>query len=251
MIDIHTHILPHMDDGAKDSATSLALLDMEMEQGIEELVFTPHYYGKSRSPKQFLDFRQDIFERMTPKLPQGIKTRLGAEVHFTGLNLPDYDEFCALAIQDTNAILIEFPFTAKWTSELTDKLADFIYETDYTPIIAHVERYGEVLKKPVLLTKLINMGCLLQVNVQSFLDKRERQFAFTLLKHGFVHCIGSDAHDTEERRPKWSEAKQQVAQAGFSQQWEEAQDIMQEILSGEQPHASMEKQIKKIFNKYY
>ena len=57
MIDIHTHILPHIDDGAKDSATAIAMLNMEREQGVDTLLLSPHYYGKTRSPKEFLEKR--------------------------------------------------------------------------------------------------------------------------------------------------------------------------------------------------
>ena len=111
MIDIHTHILPHMDDGAKDSATALRMLDMSIAQGVETVVFSPHYYGKSRSPQKFLEARGAMYEHIRARIPEGIKTRLAAEVHFTGVNSIDEEEMCSLAIEGTEYLLVEFPFT--------------------------------------------------------------------------------------------------------------------------------------------
>ena len=155
MIDIHTHILPHIDDGAKDTATALAMLHKEWEQGVEEVVLTSHFYGRHRSPEQFLEKRNAAFERLRLQLPEGLKVRLGAEVHFTGRNMPENEELCRLAIEGTNYILIEFPFTTAWTGELLDRLNDFILDTGYTPIIAHAERYSEIKKCPALISELV------------------------------------------------------------------------------------------------
>lgn len=250
MIDIHTHILPHIDDGAKNTATALALLKMQQEQGVKSIVLTPHYYGRKHSPQRFLEKRNEAFERIQDALPQGIEVRLGAEVHFTGVNMPEADKLCLLAIEGTKYILLELPFMAKWSGSILSKLSDFVYETGYTPIIAHVERYGEVLKKPSIVNDFVDMGCLLQVNAQSFIDKKAKGFAFALLRHGLVHCIGSDAHDTENRTPCLDEAKQAIEKAGFGAEWKKIQENMQIILSGEKVEVEYALPVKKFFGKY-
>ena len=250
MIDMHTHILPHIDDGAKDSTMSAFMLKKEAEQGVKTVVLTSHYYGRKHGPSRFLERRASTFERIKDKIPEGLEVRLGAEVHFTGVNVAEYDELCKLAIEGTKYILIEFPFTEKWTYELLDKLADFISETGYTPIIAHVERYREIQKRPAYITELIDMGCLMQVNTRAFLDKKDRKLAYALLKKGMAHCIGTDSHDLENRAPNYTEAENAVKKAGFAEEWTTMQANMAKILAGEKVEISPPKLLKKFFGKY-
>jgi tyrosine-protein phosphatase YwqE len=94
------------------------------------------------------------------------------------------------------------------------------------------------------------MGCLIQVNVGSFLDKRERKLAFAILKHGFVHCLGTDAHDLEHRNPDFMAAKLAVEKAGCQAAWENAEKIMHSILNNEEVIPEMGKPIKKLFGCY-
>lgn len=250
MIDIHTHILPRFDDGAKDGQTSFEMLKAEYAQGVKTVVLTSHFYGRKHSPKHFLQKRAASFARIKEDIPDGLNVRLGAEVHFSGINLSDCEELCTLAIEGTKCILLEFPFTHKWTDELMDNLAEFISETGYTPIIAHIERYREVLKRPAYVTELVNMGCLIQVNARSFTEKKEKGFAFALLKKGLVHCIGSDAHDLEIRSPDLLTAKAEIEKAGLADQWERAQNVMQEILDGKQPRFESETPVKRFLGRY-
>ncbi len=251
MIDIHTHVLPRFDDGAKNTDTAVAMLQAETQQGVDKVVLTPHYYGRRFSPARFLEQRREAFERLKPRIPEGVEVRMGTEVHFTGVNLPPYEELCLLAIEGTKYILIEFPFTTAWTSSLTERLADFINETGYTPIIAHVERYAEVMQNPALVNELIEMGCLIQVNTHSFLDRRTKGLARALLKKGLVHCIGTDAHDMEGRAPNMAAAREMLKKAGYSTEWERTQRIMQAVLEGEQVCVHAEKQVKKFLGKYF
>ena len=250
MIDFHTHILPHLDDGAKDTATAMEMLCAEKAQGVSTVLCTPHYYGR-RHPDKFLSQRNAAYERLKERIPDGVTIRLGAEVHFTGINVPDYDELCKLAIDGTRYILLELPFVEKWTGGLLQAIADFAYDTGYTPIIAHVERYREVLKKPLIASQLIDMGCLLQVNARAFTEKRERKFAFALLEHGFVHCIGSDAHDLERRSVDILTAKRTVEEAGYKETWDNAQSIMQRILNDEEIRLATGTPIKKFLGSYH
>ena len=250
MIDIHTHILPGLDDGAQDSQISCAMLRAEVAQGIHTIVFTPHYYGRI-SPAQFIQKRQNALGQLQELLPEGITVRLGAEVYFTGVNVPDFDGLCSLAIEGTKYILIEFPFMLSWTSELLEKLSDFINDTGYTPIIAHVERYHEVMKNPALVTEFIQMGCLIQVNARAFFSKYERKFAFALLKHGLVHCIASDAHDIALRAPDMEQAKQAIEKAGYGNAWKQTQECMRSILADEKIICHATKKLKKLWGNYF
>ena len=232
MIDFHTHILPNLDDGAKSVAISAGLLQMEFDQGVREIVLTPHYYGK-RSVGQFLALRNEAVSQMKPFVPDGVKIRLGAEVHFTGVNDPSFENICELGVEGTKTVLLEFPFTTGWSARMFDRVEKFIADTGYTPVIAHIERYDEVLDKPALAHTLAELGCLLQVNTGAFLDKKTKGFALAMLKHGLVHCLGTDTHNSEERAPDYEQAKRVVEEAGLQSEWAKAQLDMRKILDGE------------------
>lgn len=250
MVDFHTHILPHIDDGAKDTATAIAMLESEYKQGVTDVLLTSHYYGKRHGPERFVQKRDEIWAYLKPNAPEGLNVHLAAEVHFTGLEIIDYEALCELAIEGTKYILIEFPFLEKWPRGILDKLADFIYETGYTPIIAHVERYREVLKRPNYATKLVNMGCLLQINTSAFRVKREKKFVLSLLERNMVHCIGTDTHDMGFRKPNMQAAKTEMEEAGFGARWNEIQDRMHAILRGEKVEVQAATPIKNFFGKY-
>jgi len=250
MIDIHTHILPRLDDGAKDSNTSIAMLNSLCEQGVQTVVFTPHYYGKRSTPDEFIRRRYAAYEHIKERIPAGLNVRLGAELHFTGINMPENDVLCQFAIEGTKYLLVEFPFTTAWTMELKERLFDFIRDTGYTPIIAHAERYTEVQKAPALLMEFVHMGCLVQVNAPAFLERREKKLAFALLKHGFVHCIGTDAHDMDVRAPKYAAAKAAVEKAGYAAAWKRAEDIMEKVIAGEQVVPEVGTAVKKFLGTY-
>lgn len=231
MVDFHTHILPYIDDGAKDADMSIGLLKMEQEQGVNCVLLTPHYYGK-QSLEDFLEKRKKGFESIKDNIPKGLQTRLGAEVLLTGINDPNDETICTLAIENTKYVLIEMPFQ-RWRESLLDRIANFIEETGYTPIIAHVERYVEALKNPAILTYLAELGCLIQVNASAFLDKRMKRFAFALLKKGLVHCIGTDAHNLDTRTVDYAEAKNVICKKKLEAEWNATQWCMQKILNDE------------------
>lgn len=250
MIDFHTHILPGIDDGAKEREASMQMLQKEIEQGVQTVVFTPHYYGKRRSPQQFLKRRADAFEKIKAELPSNLDVRLGAEILFTGLNMASNEDLCELAIEGTKYVLFELPMTDKWQENFWDGLYDFIHETDYVPIIAHVERYLETQKNPALFSRLVEMGCLLQVNTTSFLEKGSRSLAFALLKHGLVHCLGTDTHDTQTRVCDYAQAKAAIYEKGYGKEFENIQNNMCQILSGEYVIPKACTRLKKIFGIY-
>ena len=232
MIDFHTHILPNIDDGANSVAVSAQLLAMEAEQGVTEIVFTPHYYGK-RTVEEFIALRENAVEQIRGSMPNGMKVRLGAEVYLTGINDPTDEMLCDLAIEGTKCVLVEFPFSTAWSDRLLERVNSFIADTGYTPVIAHVERYAEALASPSVVFELVRMGCLIQLNTRAFTEKSTRRFAFALLKHGLVHCIGTDAHDLENRAPDYLSAERAVEKVGFDAEWTELQWCMRMTLAGE------------------
>ena len=167
-----------------------------------------------------------------------MEIRLGAEVHITGVNDPPHESLCALAIEGTKCVLFEFPFLTEWSGGLIDAVGDFAADTGYKPIIAHAERYAEIRQEPSLLTAFAEMGCYVQLNTRAFLEKNSKGFAFAALKNGLVHCLGTDAHDAQIRRPDYEQAKLAVCAAGYGEEWENVQETMRKIWAGETPSVS-------------
>lgn len=229
MIDIHTHILPCLDDGAKNKAEALELLQILKAQGVKSVALTPHYYGKKYSVEDFLLERERAFAEIQKEIPENMQVFLGAEVHLTGVNDPTDEKLCALAIGTTKCVLVELPFFTKWSNALLERLSEFVSDTGYTPIVAHIERYDEVKKNPKRIRELIDIGCLIQVNTRAFIERRTKRFAFKLLRKDMVHCLGTDAHDLLQRPPDYTQAKDYVYQKGYVKQWERVQTVMENI----------------------
>ena len=250
MVDFHTHILPAIDDGAKTDEISVAMLVRLQEQGVREVLFTPHYYAKKRTPEEFLEERARAYEKIKHRIPEGMTVRLGAEVHLTGVNDPSDEALCAMAIEGTKCVLVEFPFTSEWNETLIPRVQSFAHETGYTPILAHVERYACVLQNPSLLTDIFKAGCLLQVNTSAFLHKKTRRFAYALLGKCMVHCIGTDAHDLSSRPPDYMQARMEICRNGRELEFRSAQGCMKRLLKGEKIRAIYSR-IHKFFVWYF
>ncbi len=250
MIDFHTHILPEIDDGASSEEMAKAMLETALMQGVKTIVFTPHYYGKY-SIEEFIKRRQNAFERIEKLIPEGVEVFLGAEVYFDGVNLSTLEELSLLSIGDTKYVLLELPFMEKWSNTLIPALARLIEETDCIPILAHLERYVEVRKNPALISKFIEMGCLIQLNTSAFLKGKGKSFAYALLKKGMVHGLGTDTHDIQKRVSDYDKAKEEIFKTRYKTQFDEIQNTMRLILEGETYFPSNGKKIKKLFGFYY
>ncbi len=201
MIDFHSHVLPKIDDGAKNVEVSIAMLEESKRQGVTTVVCTPHYYGKNRSPEQFIEKRKEAYARLAPHIPEGMTLRLGAEVYFTADMVVSFEDLAALAIEGTRYIMLELPFTPTYPERLFERLEAFIVESGCIPIIAHVDRYPALLKKPVILKRLTEMGCLLQMNAEALEMKGVKSFALAALKKGLISAVGTDMHNMTDRAP--------------------------------------------------
>lgn len=249
MIDFHTHILPGIDDGAKDVSVSAAMLETEKEQGVNEIVLTPHYYGKFYSPTDFVRRRAAAYEKLLAVAAGEFFFTLGAEIHFSD-TLSVNAECRKLAIGDTRYALVELPFGEKWSGSLLTRLRYFMDETELTPVIAHICRYPQLRKNPEALLRLAEMGCLLQVNASAFCDKDSSGFAFAALKHNLVHCLGSDCHNVTNRAPDLKRAEEAIAQAGYADRLEEIGRIMKCVTEDRSVKCAAATPVKKFFNRY-
>ena len=198
LTDLHCHILPGIDDGAKDLDTAVALLKEQKSQGVEQIVFTPHFWSWEKSLCQFALDRYHAAEKLADILDElGIEWGAGAEVRMT----PDLlkMDLKSLNIVGTPYFLLEWPFTQfpLYGREVVDR----IQELDYTPVFAHIERYDYFWNSPKNLDEYIDEGIVCQINPGILLKSETRKYALKMIKDGYVHVLSSDAHNMENRPP--------------------------------------------------
>jgi protein-tyrosine phosphatase len=204
--DMHSHILPGMDDGAKNAEESLSMLSLAYSQGIRTMVASSHFYADRETPEEFLQRRAGAVRRLidggySPE--KGYPNLyLGAEVaFFSGMaRSPMLPELC---IGGGKGILIEMPFE-RWTEGVINEVLAIREARGLRPIIAHIERYIGYQKRGTL-GKLIEGGVLIQSNAEYFIEKKTAKKALKLLLQGGIHLLGSDAHGFTERVPNLGE----------------------------------------------
>lgn len=208
--DLHTHILPGLDDGASDSEVAQEMLRMAAESGTTELYATPHLISGSWQPPwtEILN-RTATLNRHAAKTGLGVRVLPGAEVamDWSLLDLlPTPGPYC---LGGGRFILIELPL-----GSLPNYADDFLFTLqtrDFLPVLAHPERNPEVKADPDRLQPWLDRGIFVQLNTASLLGRmgsRTQVIARTLLATGRVHFIGSDAHSAGARSPDLLEARQ-------------------------------------------
>ncbi|MGN1061769.1 MAG: CpsB/CapC family capsule biosynthesis tyrosine phosphatase [Candidatus Scatosoma sp.] len=249
MTDLHTHILPRIDDGSQDRETSAGMLQMLRAQGVNSVVLTPHYYGRVHSPREFLRKRKTSYDEIKDCFPQGMSVRLGAEVHFSD-TMASNEQSALLCIEGTRYMLLELPFIKEWGSLLFEKLRYFIDTSDRVPIIAHFCRYPQIRKNPEILSELYSMGCLLQADAAAFVHPKDRRLVYAAMKHNLVHCIGSDCHNLFDRSPDYKAAIDDAKNEGYGDEIERIQETMRDILADREIRRNPCLPVKKVFSFY-
>lgn len=201
MIDFHTHILPGVDDGSRNSEESLALLRMEQKQGVDTVVLTPHFYASQNSPAEFLERRAYCMERLQAKLEPGLpRLLLGAEVqYFEGIaNVEDLGSLC---IEGTNLLMVEMPF-CRWDNRVLQAVTELQSYRGFQVVLAHIERYRREQPKGIW-DDLRDAGILSQVNASFFGGWLSKRTAMAMQKVNQFQLIGTDCHNLQTRMPNW------------------------------------------------
>ena len=201
-VDFHTHILPGIDDGSRNTEESIDLLKTEKSQGIKTVIATPHFYPHEDTPQRFLNRRQKAYEKLMEAidaqdgLPQII---MGAEVYyFKGIS--EWQNLKDLAIQGTDYLLLEMPL-GKWSDSMFDDIEGIYTKRGLVPIIAHIDRYIDFFNTNKMMKRLGNMPVIIQANGNYFINKKTRAKALKLLKKRGINIIGSDCHNMSVRKP--------------------------------------------------
>ena len=211
-IDIHCHIMPGVDDGSPDMATSLEMLRIADKNGITHLILTPHHKPMHHnvSPEHNVAYRKRLQEAAAEA---GIKAKLfsGNEIYYSDETMEELTEGKICSLAGSDYVLVELhptnPYKAIQNAVSRVQAAGFI------PIIAHVERYSDIVSHPARVKDLIEMGSLIQVNASSIMGKYGfgiSHFTKKLLKEELVHFVASDAHDTGRRAPNLLDCRNYV-----------------------------------------
>ena len=211
VIDFHTHILPGVDDGSASLEESIAMLRLEAEQGVKRLVATPHFYALHDSPERFLRRRAEAAQRLGEEIQKYgdlPKIALGAEVYFFK-GISESDAISQLTIGSGRCILIEMP-PPPWTDSMYRELEALSDRRGMIPIIAHVDRYIAPFRTYQIPQKLAELPVLVQANAEFFLHRSTAPMALRMLKHGDIHLLGSDCHNTRSRKPNLGQALQVI-----------------------------------------
>lgn len=212
--DIHTHILPGVDDGAGDMETALRMLTMEYEDGVRHIILTPHYMPSSRMEKnedRSLKIKQTFkkIKEESKRLFPELNLYLGNELYYKSNVLEELDAKRANTMAGSDYILSEFSTGISY-SELV-KAARSYQHDGYQPILAHVERYQCLQGNLDRLRELKNMGCLLQMNTENFLEgffSANKRFCTKAVREGYIDFLGTDCHNCETRKPTMKRAVQ-------------------------------------------
>ena len=196
MIDIHTHIIPYVDDGSPNLEMSIAMIKHELAIGVDEIIATPHHiYSRYESTVEVIKERFNFLCEEVKKQNLPVNLYLGQEIYFTHKEdiIQMLKEGKLLTLNNTNRVLLEFSFHRE-----PENLLEVIYNfrvNGYQVIIAHVERY-EWMTYPKVVA-LANEGALIQINsdaVLGYTSWKEKRFVKKLLKNGLVDFVASDTH---------------------------------------------------------
>ncbi len=205
MIDLHTHILPGVDDGATDLEMALAMGRFAASNGVTTIAATPHFYEVSdwSFVKQKVNELQSEFNQAQI----GIELVAGAEL-MMDMGILEMDKGDIPTYGDGGKYcLIEFPLHQ--TPMYAEDVLFGVQAKGITPIIAHPERYGAVVENPNLVLNWLEKGCLVQMNSGSILGRfgpTIQETSKIMLTCGMVQVVASDGHGSQRRRLNLPEA---------------------------------------------
>ena len=205
-MDIHCHCLPGVDDGAKDIEQCIAMLTQAYEDGIRQIIMTPHFHHRRGNIKKdrILEVLEEVKQTVKPLFPD-LELYAGNELYYSSqlVELLENDQVHTMA--GSKYVLIEF---SPETDYVTIRNAMLQLQTfGYWPILAHVERYFCFIKKPDLAIELAQMGVYLQVNAGSIVAKYNwnvKRFLKKLWLGEHISFVATDAHDTKQRKQQLS-----------------------------------------------
>ncbi len=203
MIDLHSHLLPAIDDGPATVEGSLAILRAAAEAGTTMLTATPHVSARYRNDAASIAAAADLLAAArAERKDAAVEVRLGAEVAYTLISELDSDELPRLCLGDGPWVLLEPPFNQVVAG--LDATVAQLHHLGHRVLLAHPERCPAFHRDLALLESLVDAGVLTSITAGSLggqFGSQARRLAFALLDRGLAHNVASDAHDPVSRPP--------------------------------------------------
>jgi len=209
MIDLHSHILPELDDGSQSLQESLAMARMAVDSGITAMVATPHCID-DRTREVY-----DAWQLLTQALRENeipLKLCLGMEIFGTADTVRLLKEGRLFTLNGSKYPLVEFSFQSSGEEETY--ILRSLCKAGYRPVVAHPERYAYIQRNPKLANQWHRMGCLMQVNRGSLLGRFGRSaqiMGVELVERGFAAAVATDAHSPGMRTPWMRDIREVLA----------------------------------------
>lgn len=207
IIDIHCHITPAVDDGAQTKMQVREMLKKEYADGVRGILLTPHYRkGMFESDTDLVRKRAAYVKYEVQQLGLDMQIFLGREYHANKDMVSELRQNPYFRINGGRYVLVEFSSMHSY-----EKIRNWLYQiitAGFVPIVAHVERYPDVMKDMRNVEDLIALGSLIQISTSAVLGEhgyRLKQYTKKMLQEHLVHFVASDAHDMDERRPNMKE----------------------------------------------
>lgn len=213
MIDLHSHILFGIDDGASDLGVSLEMARQAVDDGVEVMACTPHFLPGLFDPSPAdVTRRVEVLNDALADSAIDLAVVSGCEAHVRPDMVGRLRSGKLLAIHRGRYVLCEMPEAVRPPN--LDHLFFNMLTAGYIPLIAHVERYAWATRDVPWISRMAESGILMQVTAGSLLGNYGRgpqSLAITLLQKNLVHIVASDAHDTRRRPPGLAKARDFVA----------------------------------------
>jgi protein-tyrosine phosphatase len=212
VIDIHSHILPELDDGARSLDEAVEMARIAAEDGIEQMVCTPHMFNELSNNPQPDEIAYRVSALQTKIAGTALKLLPGNEVHITHQIVEQARDRRFTRINNGNYLLVEFP-----TMLIPLGTDDIFYKLQLQglfPILVHPERNSRFQANPALLEPFVRRGVFVQVTAMSVAGEfgvKAQKCAESLLRHQCVHFIATDAHRPKTRPPILSRGRDAAA----------------------------------------
>lgn len=236
MIDLHCHILPGVDDGAKSMADSLDMARKAVNEGITHILATPHHKNRNWNNEK-MDVVRLVNSLQEEINNHGIDLTIfpGQEIRIYGEILEDIKQDKILFVDEFQQyLLIEFPTES--IPNYTERLFYELESNGITPIIVHPERNREILEHPNRLETLVDKGALTQLTASSYVGgfgKKIQRLSYQLIESNLVHIIASDAHNIGSRSFHMNSAYTKLEQEFGSKLVQIYEQRVKDLVNGE------------------
>lgn len=208
--DFHCHILPGIDDGSRDIHMTEQMLQMEADQGVDHILFTPHFYAQQQSATEFIRNRGEAYKKTQQLISDRgfqFETRIAAETYyFKGISEAGILDDLCMDAGDHKVLLLEMPFT-QWHHSVYKEVRDLVEKRQLTVVIVHIERFWEFQKDKDVWNEVFDLPVIPQHNSGIFTKFSKRGFGLKTLKEGWQIILGTDAHNTDTRHPNMGEGR--------------------------------------------